>query len=537
MKLIQRYRKCLLGTYGLLGALLFKIAVACSINSLDGVAAAAEVDGGAYAFSGFRLIGDVLFPDETFAGLFASYTDRPITFSELETLVTMVEDAYHRRGYTLALAFLPQQEVTDGVVDIAVLAGRYGDVRWENESRLRTSVAERALRGIVIGEPVYMPSLDERIAVLESLPGVRAESAFVAGATTGETDLIVHLQDAASVEGSVSIALIGPDLGHNRSISGQVKWNNPTGRGDQTSLSISSNGRNTAGLALGYELPVGAGLETRLTSSARINRYQLDGIFAGLGGGGSDGIDVALARSWSSLADASVEGRLDLGYRRNFDEFVGSFSSTTYTGVDASLEWRRTSSRADGLRMARIGVKGGSLALGTIQQKAADDVTAQTSGLYGVVRGEATWTAAAGPGRLSVGLSGQWATNNLGSAEKFSIVGGSGVRALASGRASGDDGWRLQATYVHDQVETGHLPGYVQYFGFLDAGSVTYNKRPWDASGVGGRFVYGAGVGLRWALSQQLTLEAHQGWLLGDSAEQQGTGLPGPVRLDLSYSF
>lgn len=537
MKRIKGFRKRLVGTYGLLGALLFTIAVACSIIALVGVAAAAEADGGAYAFSGFRLVGDVLFPDETFADLFSSYTDRLITFSELETLVTRVEDEYHRRGYTLAIAFLPEQEVTDGVVDIGVLAGRYGDVRWENESRLRTSVAERALRGIVIGEPVYMPALDGRIAVLESLPGVRAESAFVAGAQTGETDLIVHLLDASPMEGSVSIELTGPDLWQDRSISGQVTWNNPTGRGDQTSFSISTNGRTTAGIQLGYELPIGAGLESRLASSARVSRYRLDGVFAGLGGGGSDGLTIALERSWSSLADASIEGRLELGYRRNFEEIVGSFSSTTYTTVEASLEWRRASSRASGLHMARIGIKGGNLALGTDQQEDADDLTAQTSGLYGVVRGEATWTAAAGPGRLSVDLTGQWATKNLGLAEKFSITGRSGVRALASGRSSGDDGWRLQASYVHAQVEAGDLPGYVQYFGFLDAGSVTYNKRPWDASGVGGRFVYGAGVGLRWAMSEQLTLEAHQGWLLGDSAGQQGTGLPGPLRVDLSYSF
>ncbi len=520
-----------------LGALIIAAALVCPIVSFGGFAAAAETGEGAYAFSGFRLVGDALFPDETFAELFASYTDRPVTFSELETLVTMVEDEYHRRGYTLAIAFLPQQEVTDGVVEIAVLAGRYGDVRFENESRLRTAVAARALRGIQIGEPVYMPALDARIAVLGSLPGVSADSSFVAGAETGETDLIVRLEDAAPVTGSVAIALSGPDLMQSRSFLGQVKWNNPTGRGDQTSLSISTDAKATAGLQLGHELPIGAGLESRLKSSARINRYQLEGVLAGLGGGGSDGLDVALERSWPRHAGARVVGRIGLGYRRNFDEFVGSFSSTTYTAVDASLEWRRGSPRASGLTQARIGVKGGSLAFGTEAQKETDDLAAQTSGLYGVVRAEATWTAAAGPGQLYVDLSAQWASKNLGSAEKFSIMGGRGVRALTVGRASGDDGWRLQVSYVHAQIEAGDPPGRVQYFGFLDAGSVTYNKRPWDASGVGGRFAYGAGVGVRWALSDRLTLEAHQGWLLGDSAGQQARGMPGPVSLDLTYSF
>src|SRR5690606_7816309 len=146
---------------------------------------------------------------------------------------------------------------------------------------------------------------------------------------------------------------------------------------------------------------------SRLASAARVSRYRLDGAFAGLGGGGSDGLNIALERSWPSPADASIEGRLDLGYSRNFEEFIGSYTSTAYAAVEASLEWRRASTWTSGLQMARIGVKGGNLVFGTDQQQAADAFTAQTSGPYGVLRGEATWTAAVGPGRLSVDLSGQ----------------------------------------------------------------------------------------------------------------------------------
>ena len=52
-------------------------------------------------------------PEDELADLFAAYSNRPITFEELQTLVLAIEALHHQLGYTLTLAYLPRQVVED----------------------------------------------------------------------------------------------------------------------------------------------------------------------------------------------------------------------------------------------------------------------------------------------------------------------------------------------------------------------------------------------------------------------------------------
>ncbi len=81
----------------------------------------------------------------------------------------------------------------------------------------------------------------------------------------------------------------------------------------------------------------------------------------------------------------------------------------------------------------------------------------------------------AGPVQFYGRVRSQWANKNLDSAEKFSLGGPYGVRAYASGTASGDQGW--QAT---GELRYLPLPG-LQFSAFVDTGSVQVNKRAWTS--------------------------------------------------------
>lgn len=502
-----------------------------------------------FAFRGFRLAGHPRVPEDELADLFAAYSNRPITFEELQTLVLAIEALHHQLGYTLTLAYLPRQVVEDGIVAIAVMPGVYGGVRLDNRSRLRERVARRALAQIRPGEPVHTPTLDGMIGLLNDLPGVSAWYAFSAGSKTGETDLLVHLEDEKRWRSDATLDVKMVDGQTAAGLSATLASLNPLGLADEASLTLSTNGTSRAGSRVAYRFPLGPALEYRLLASAAVDRYQLDGELAGLGGGGSASFGLQLERElvlYRGVAAASVA----LEHRAFFDELAGSRTSSRSRAVQGSLRWQSDGAGERGRTGTGLGsgapagelrwegdLRVGHFALGTPEQRLIDELTARTQGRYAVIRMRGDWTRVVGDGRLAVSLSGQVANRNLPSFEKFQLAGGRGVRALSGARTSGDDGWALRLEYTAAPVDAGDFPGRVQFVPFVDMGGITYNKRPWDGTGRGGRLAYGAGIEARWAVVRGFDVRMHTAWLVHDTVGLVPPGDWSGFGLSMSVSF
>ena len=69
---------------------------------------------------------------------------------------------YHDQGYLLARAYLPPQEIRDGVVDIAVQEGVYDEIQLDNRSRVSDAVLRRGLSVLRPGDPVHIDNLESR---------------------------------------------------------------------------------------------------------------------------------------------------------------------------------------------------------------------------------------------------------------------------------------------------------------------------------------------------------------------------------------
>jgi hemolysin activation/secretion protein len=77
----------------------------------------------------------------------------------------------------VARAYVPTQTITmEGVVEIAVIEGRFGKVDLDNKSRVRDGVARGYLDGFP-GTPVTQPELERKMLLLNDLPGVGAARA------------------------------------------------------------------------------------------------------------------------------------------------------------------------------------------------------------------------------------------------------------------------------------------------------------------------------------------------------------------------
>src|SRR5215212_8770264 len=95
----------------------------------------------------FTFSGNTLYTDEELAGVVQEFVGKELDFEGLNDAATKVR-AYHRsRGYFLAQAYLPQQAIRNGSVEIAVIEGRVGKV--ELQRRPATRLSEWLLAGIL----------------------------------------------------------------------------------------------------------------------------------------------------------------------------------------------------------------------------------------------------------------------------------------------------------------------------------------------------------------------------------------------------
>ena len=216
--------------------------------------------GDALAFSSFRFSGNTLVASVELEAVLEPYRQRALDFSEIEALTAVVAARYRARGY-LASVTLPAQDVSDGTLSFVVLEAVLGKVLVEAERPLRT--AESQIQGMVAaqlpeGAFLQVQALDRALLIASDLPGVALTGALAEGASPGQTDLLLHVEDTAPVTGDVVLDnAAGASTGADR-LSLNMYGNGLLGLGDLWSGSVvlsqgSSYARAAAGFPMGHD--------------------------------------------------------------------------------------------------------------------------------------------------------------------------------------------------------------------------------------------------------------------------------------------
>ncbi|PGP54024.1 hypothetical protein CN998_33340, partial [Bacillus cereus] len=81
------------------------------------------------------LEGNRVFATERLQPLLADLQGQELDLAGLRAAAQRITDYYQKQGYVLARAFLPPQDIENGLVRIAVVEGRYGRIEVQNRSR------------------------------------------------------------------------------------------------------------------------------------------------------------------------------------------------------------------------------------------------------------------------------------------------------------------------------------------------------------------------------------------------------------------
>ena len=474
-----------------------------------------------------------LVDDAVLQAVVADAIGKSLTHAQLQALAQRVSAALQARGYLLARAYLPRQDLSDRVLEIAIMIGRLqssaGRVQvLSGDEALRTRMAAIADAALPAG-PVRNDQLERALLLINDVPGVSARATLEKGDQPGTSRLLIGVDSEPAWTGGVSV-----DNFNNR-YTGQWRssaWtavNRPFDREDRLGASVShSTGSDVLGLTYAMGLNP-SGLRANFATSWM--RYDIGGEFkplelAGSAGTLSAGLSYPLLRTrernvWVSV-DAEHKQLTDkaLGQtlrERDLDKLTTMFSGSVWDGW-----W------GGGYTGLSAGWVIGRLGLDNDADRVADSLSARTRGSFNkwVWRVERTQSL----GGLShwglyVSANGQVGSKNLDSSEKFLLGGPSGVRGHAVGEASGDSGWLASAELRRDFavgegfnaqallfVDRGHVRQHIDSW----AGSVM----PWTGNSYGLSSV-GLGLNLQ---GERWTLRSAWAHRLGDNPGHSAAG-------------
>lgn len=111
-------------------------------------------EGVAIQVMSLRVTGQTLFSEAQLIAVTGFSPGSKLSLNDLRAMTTRISDFYNTQGYFVAQAYLPAQNIQEGVVTIAVIEGRYGKITLRNQTNLSDGLANGLLGGLNSGDPV-----------------------------------------------------------------------------------------------------------------------------------------------------------------------------------------------------------------------------------------------------------------------------------------------------------------------------------------------------------------------------------------------
>lgn len=474
--------------------------------------------------SRFTLKGVTRVDESALQEVLKPYIGRQLTMQELEEAVARVTLYYRDQGW-IVRAWLPEQDISGGVVTIEVLEGTFGKIGTLSgpDGANLPYIARIIQQGMKQGDPLSSTQIERNILIADDLAGLSVKGALKTGANISETDIDVTVENTPFVDANLTMTNYGSRTTGDVEARASFSLNNMSGSGDRVTTNLTKT-RGLDSVRLGYDYP--------LTDSGLIGNFNASYLhyavlpkFSSLEAEGeSYTAGASLSYPWVRSAISNVYIGISLDGKETRDKVLDDVlvrrksirSGSIWLNGDHTDAWK-----GGGYSSWNIALTGGQVDLsGEEVSYLADLAGPHTHGNFAKLSGSASRSQVLPHGLYLRGrINGQLANSNLDSSEELSLGGPSGVRAYPSGEGSGDQGV-LGSLELHKP-----LPAYqASVFGFVDAGLVRVDREPYAASLSPNRFgLAGYGMGVSWSPDKRLTFMAIAAAPIG-SNEQAANG-------------
>lgn len=435
--------------------------------------------------------GNTIFTNEKLMPLVRDAAGKSFDLAGLNGLAGRITDFYHEHDYPFARALIPAQSVKEGVLEIEIVEGRYGEVKIIEGDR-RERRASRFLNDLKPDEVIEGKPLERVSLLLNDQPGYSFISVIRPGQKPGTGDLSLKMQRENLFSGGIRFDNHGNRYTGRLRMLADLSANSLLLFGDQLTISGIYAQWNTWLGGVNYSLPIGSsGL--RGFAGYNYSYYQLGKEFESLDAHGvaqviSAGLNYSLIRS--QKANLGVSASYQHKMLKDEQDVAGVADEKSSDSMPVIINFDlRDNLFGGGITYGILGWTYGMLHLNN-GLAVTDSTTAKSNGSFNKFNFDISRIQIL-PKNFSIfgRAAGQKSLDNLDSSEDFGLGGPNGVRAFPTGEGYGDEGLLTQA-------ELRYAFSHFTPYGFYDFGLHRTSHDPWSA-GDNDRTISGAGFGLR----------------------------------------
>lgn len=472
---------------------------------------------------------------------------RPLSMSDLQQIGRQIVLAYRASNRPLVDVAVPEQDVSNGVVQLVVTEFKVGKIQVEGNKRTSDETVRRAIKQVP-GEPLDQRKLIAGLNYLGANPFRRVDAVYRRADQPQTTDLVLKVTESRPFRVTASWDNSGTLTTNRQRIGAGVTWGDVLGGDGQLTLQLSGSPDVVSpgvGSSPGFQAITGSLIQPLSAQNSLITfaTYQRAAPSLGpdLGQIGENlQFTVRLAHSFTSGKDlnAAVTFGYDFKQSNNNLLFGGTSISSQKTDIHqftADLSFGLPA--AGGYFSSSVMAVASPGGIGSRNTAEAFRPTATRAGTpfadarYAYLRLSAQHTLPLGKSgfELRSRVNAQASSGNLLPSEQLSAAGPGILRGYEPNAALGSRGlvlsgevWTKPFSIV---ARNGALADQARLGLFIDAGWVGNAKR------LAGEHAWtkpaAAGISGAWSLSQRLSVRADYGWQL--------TSIPGYAKGSLGY--
>lgn len=450
------------------------------------------------------------------------FVGRPASADNLKQLAAAMTRAYNRSSVALFTLVIPEQDLSDGIVEVASAEGHVGAVTLSGETDGGPAPLIRRMADRLAGAAPLPRSRFERIlGNIGDIPGATVTPTLALGGAPGAVALDLKVDAKRPTVGLGFSTRTSPFV-DDGIVEANARASSLLRSGDETRLNGAAavNFRSLIYVAGSHSTPLGAdGTRAEISGAALRTRP------AGLaidGDAWSAGFAVSHPVIRASRRNLTASLRLDVLDSRNalFGSTIAAEKTWT---ASAGLAFRLSEDRT--VVGARLGAAKG---LDMAGARVAPNV-----GEVGFLYADAAIEANQAIGKVAVArlaATGRWTRDRLPAAQRFSVGGATFGRAFDDGLVNGDRGFAAFGELALRPIASGRLSK-SEIYGFVDYADVTLLARP-AIPRTGFRLgSWGGGVRLAYAENASIGLE------LADAWKQPVAGFDQDWRVALSWKL
>ncbi len=494
----------------------------------------------------FQIEGNTLLPDAEAQQVVAPQLGPKRVYGDIQKALEALEQAYRKRGYSTVQVYVPEQELTGGVVRLQVTEGVIGKVLISGNKYFDAGNIRRGLPALQEGRAPNLRQMSEDIQLSNDSPAKQLEVTLGVSEEEGKVDAKVVVTETNPQRVFMTVDGTGTAATGRSRVGLAYQHANLFNRDHNLTLAYTGSADAPAGVkvdifSIGYRIPFYA-LGDSLDFIYGKSSVNTPSTSPTLGGGlGIVGKGDVIGVRWNHHFARRGEYTSKLIYGFDY-KYINSRCTTA--GTPASIEpptppiascvpytTRPISLTYSGQRLSpgqifdyNIGLAH-NLPLGTQYTNvdgSADAYSYLTSGNrstrddFNILRlGGSYLKAFQSDWQVRAAASSQYGANPLVAAEQFGLAGSTAVRGFTERAAATDSGYFVNAEiYTPELVKKGDSGASLRALMFYDfargfnhdvpAGSLTPGKIGVASIGAGLRYSVGKDFSLRFDLAQVL---------------------------------